>query len=83
MVDKIKLHRRIGKIIFTDLLHSTLSNDKLQTNLAKLEHQLKQEKTINKSWQVQIKEYKQKLMNLGDDPNNSEFVKNFLKEKET
>lgn len=27
MVDKIELHKRRGEIIFTDLLHSTLSYD--------------------------------------------------------
>ena len=61
---------------------SDLSNDKIKSNLAKLEHQLKQEKTPNKACQLQIKDYKQKIIDLGVDPTNFELVKNLLKEKE-
>lgn len=50
--------------------------------MTKLEHQLKQEKTIKKAWQVKIKEYKQRMIDLGVDPNNPQPVKNLIKEKE-
>ena len=70
----------MGEIIFSDLLKSTLNNDKLKENVAKLEHLLKQEKNVNKDWQVQIKEFKKKNVDLGDDPNKPKLVKNMLKE---
>ena len=47
-----------------------------------MEHQLQQEKTINKAWQVQIKAYKKTIIDLGVDPNNHECIKTLLKEKE-
>lgn len=82
VANKIELHKRIGEIIFLDLLQYTISNDKLQENWEKMEHQLKQENIVNKAWQVHIKEYKKKIVDLGDDPNNSEPIKSLLKEKE-
>ena len=33
MVDKIELHKTTGEIVFSYLLRSTLSNDKLKENL--------------------------------------------------
>ena len=47
--DKIEIHNRIGEIVFSDLLQSTIINYKLQTNLENLEHQLKKEKIVNKA----------------------------------
>lgn len=45
-------------------------------------YKLKKEKTINKAWQVQIKEYMQKIVDLGVNPNNFDHVKSLLREKE-
>ena len=38
VVDKRKPHKKIGEIIFTDLLQSTISNTKLQTDLEKVKN---------------------------------------------
>jgi hypothetical protein len=41
-----------------------------------MDQELKQEKTVNKAWKLQVKKYKQSIINLGVDPNNLELVKN-------
>ena len=52
-------------------------------NSPNVEQQLKQEKTVNKAWQVKIKECKKKIVDLGVDPNNPLPIKNLMKEKDT
>lgn len=42
VVDKIKLHKHIGEMIFTSLLQSTISNTNLQENLETMMNQLSQ-----------------------------------------
>ena len=49
VIDKIKLHKQIGEMIFVNLLQTTISNTKLQLNLEKVKHQLNQEKIENRS----------------------------------
>jgi hypothetical protein len=47
-----------------------------------LESQLKQEKSANKSWQVQIKRFETHFLACGLDPKNSQGMKKILDEKE-
>lgn len=40
-----------------------------------------QEKKKNKSWQIQMKELQQKIVDLGYDPSNPKPIKDLIKEK--
>ena len=53
--NKIQLHKQIGDIIYSDLLHAMMKINKLQVLVDKLEVQLKHEKIENKVNSIQIK----------------------------
>ena len=53
--DKIQLHKQMGDIIYSDLLHAMVKINKLQVLVDKLEVQLKHEKVENKAKSIQKK----------------------------
>ena len=55
ILDKIHLHKKIGEVIYTDLMKDTLKVSKLQSTVSRVESQLKQEKVENKIYQQQTK----------------------------
>ena len=54
VVDKINLYKQTCKIIFLDLIQSTVNIRKLKTQLIKVERHLMQEMIENKDWQLRI-----------------------------
>ena len=48
--DKIHFHRKTSEVLYHDLLQSILSNKNLETEITKLEEQLKKERAMGKSW---------------------------------
>ena len=65
MVYEINLHRTIGKIIYSNLVQSTLSISNIQTTIINHENKPMQEKTENRAWQVQMGKLQKKLWNWG------------------
>ena len=53
--NKIQLHKQIGDVIYSDLLHAIMKITKLQWLVDKMEVQLKHEKVENKANLIQIK----------------------------
>ena len=53
--DKIQLHKQMGDIIYSNLLHAMVRVNKWQVFVDKLEVQLKHEKVENKVNLIQIK----------------------------
>ena len=80
--DKIHFHRKANEVLYHDLLQSTLSNKNLERKVIKIEKQLKNEKTMGKSWQTQIKKIEANLMEMGVKPDNKNPTKKLLEEKD-
>ena len=69
--DKIQLHKQMGDIIYSDLLHAMMRVNKLQVLVDKLEVQLKHEKVENKANSIQIKKLQADLINSGNEIGNT------------
>jgi hypothetical protein len=53
--DKVKFHRNVSDMLYTDYLNLALKVARLTTHVLKLDGQLKQEKVSNKAWMMQVK----------------------------
>ena len=80
--DKIQLHKQIGDIIYSDLLHAMMKINKLQVLVDKLEVQLKHEKVENKANLIQIKKLQADVVSLGSEPGNAQATRKLLEEKD-
>ena len=60
--NKVKFHKQTSKVLYYDLLHSTLSTKKLKTIVEKLEEQLKKEREMSKAWKTQVKKLEAYLL---------------------
>ena len=80
--DKIQLHKQIGDIIYSDLLHAMMKINKLQVLLDKLEVQLKHEKVENKENSIQINKLQANIVSLGDETGNTQAIIRLLEEKD-
>ena len=60
----------------------TMSTNKLQSSIDRLDHFLKNEKSFIKAKQLKITNLEQQISKLEKDPNNSDLVKKILKEKD-
>lgn len=47
--DKVNFHKKTSEVLYSDLLHSTLSTKKFQAKVEKLEEKLKKEKAMSKA----------------------------------
>ena len=63
--NKIQLHKQTGDVIYSDLLHSIMKFNKLQSLLDKMEVQLKHEKVENKANLIEIKKVTGRCYKLG------------------
>ena len=82
VLDMIHLHKKIGDIIHTDLLKSTLKISKLHTSKSRVENQLRQEKVENRAHLAQIKKLQTYLLLAKNQANKGDGTKILLKEKE-
>ena len=80
--DKIHFHRQTSEVLYHDLLQSILSNKKLESEVTKLEQQLKKERAMGKSQKTQYKKLELDLMKVGLKPDSKKIVKNLLEEKD-
>ena len=80
--DKIQLHKQIGDIIYSDLLHAMVKINKLQVLVDKLEVQLKHEKVENKVNSIQIKKLQADIVSSGDETGNTQAIRRLLEEKD-
>lgn len=81
-MDKINLHKQIGEVIFSNLIHSTINITKLKSHMAKFQRNLMQEKTKNKAWNVRNAKFQQKIIKLGTNPAENKPVVHLIKEKD-
>ena len=58
----IHLHKKVGDIIYTDLLKATLKVSRMQSSKRKIENQLRKEKVENKAHQQPIKKSQTDLL---------------------
>ena len=80
--DKIHLHKKIGEVIYTDLMKATLKVSKLQSTVSRLENQLKQERVENKTYQQQIKKLQGDILAMDSKEDKGKTTKKILSEKE-
>ena len=80
--DKIQLHKQIGDVIYSALLHAIMKVNKLQSLVDKMKVQLKHEKVGNKANLIQIKKLQGDVVSLGNEPGNVQETKNLLEEKD-
>ena len=62
ILDMIHLHKKVGVIIYTDLLKATLKVSRMQSGKRKIENQLRKEKVENKAHQQPIKKSQTDLL---------------------
>ena len=55
VLDKVNFHKKTSEVLYSDLLHSTLSAKKLQPKVETLEEKLKKEKEMSKDLQTKVK----------------------------
>ena len=82
MPDKINFHKQTNEVLYHDLLHSTLSQNKLENKINRLEKQLKKEKGMSKDWFTQVKSFEVDLIEVGVNPQEKKPVKRLLEEKD-
>ena len=82
MPHKIHFHKQSSKVLYYDLIQTTLSNNKLETRVVKLKEQLKKEKAMSRGWKTHVKKLEAYLMVVGAKPGNMQPIKNLLNEKE-
>ena len=80
--DKIQLHKQIGDIIYSDLLHAMVKINKLQVLVDKLEVQLKHEKVENKENSIQINKLQEDIVSSGNETGNTLAIRRLLEEKD-
>ena len=71
VLDKIQLHKQMGDIIYSNLLHAMMRVNKLQVLVDKLEVQLKHEKVENKANSIQIKKLQADIISSGNEKGNT------------
>ena len=64
------MHKQMGDIIYSDLLHAMVRVNKLQVLVDKLEVQLKHEKVENKANSIQIKNLQADIISSGSEIGN-------------
>lgn len=82
VVDKINLNKQICKVIFSYCIQSIVNITKLKAQMVKLQRQLMQEKTKNKSCHVRNAELQQNIIILVISLSETKHVVDLLKEKE-
>ena len=50
--DKINFHKQASEILYSNILKSYLSKNKLEEKVIKLEEQIKREKATSKGWKT-------------------------------
>ena len=80
--DKIQLHKQMGDIIYSDLLHAMVRINKLQNLVDKLEVQLKHEKVENKANFIQIKKLQANIISSGNESGSTQAIRRLLEEKD-
>ena len=82
MSDKIHFHKQTNEVLYHNLLCSTLSQNKLENKMSRLEKRIKKEKAMNKSWYTQVKSFEEDLIVIGVNPQEQQHVKRLLEEKD-
>ena len=67
--NKINFHKQASQILYSDLLRSYLSKNKLEEKVIKLEGQIKREKVASKGWKTQIKKLEANMVSHSSVPN--------------
>ena len=80
--DKINFHKEALEILYSDLLKSYLSKNKLEEKVSKLEEKIKWEKAASKGWKTQVKKLEVDLVNLSSIPNEKKSNKKLIEEKD-
>ena len=63
--DKILFHKKTNEMLYYDLLHMSLNKNKLESEVERLEKQLKKEKAMSRAWQTHVKSYEKELIAAG------------------
>ena len=79
--DKINFHKQDLEILYSEILKSYLSKNKLDEKVIKLKEQIERDKTASKGWKTQVKKLEAYLVNLSSIPNEKKSNKKLTEEK--
>jgi phosphotransferase system IIB component len=74
VMDKIEWHKKIVNVVSRDLIQATTNVKKMRGLVTKLENKLNQEKNIDRARLVRIHDLMQRVIILGEYPNNKDIV---------
>ena len=80
--DKINFHKQSSEFLYSDLLKSYLNKTDLESNLTKLEEQIRREKDTSKGWKVKAKKLEADLVSQGSKDKESKATKELMDEKD-
>ena len=80
--EKIFFHKQISEVLYYDLLKSYLNKTKLESNVAKIEEQVRREKVASKGQKIQVKKLETGLVAQGSKDKESKTTKKLMDEKD-
>ena len=81
IIDKVDLFKQKSEVICSDLIHTSVSKDKLQRDFRKLENKLKIEQAKKKALQIKKVELEKKIMEINKEVGNI-IVNTLIEEKD-
>ena len=81
ILDKINFHRQVSEVLYSYLLKSYLNKTKLESKVAKLEEQVRRDKSASKGWKVRVKKLENDLVAQGSKDKESITTKNIIDDK--